>query len=95
MEQFDLTKWKDVEKLCSKVLSDGSVMSLAELKRHQKSLTGLEINECHKPTIILVRDATQYLYQLIKDKTPWYTSNSFYVALFTVITSAIVAMFFG
>ena len=72
MKTYDLTKWKDVEEYCSAILSQGGTKSFSEVKEFQRNLSNLQIHPTKRQTIAKVEQASQFVRQLIQDKTPWY-----------------------
>lgn len=72
MKTYDLTKWKDIEEYCSDILSKGGTKSFSEVKEFQRNLSELQIHPSKRRTIAKVEEASQFVRQLIQDKTPWY-----------------------
>lgn len=95
MKEFDLSKWKEIEKFCSHILNKGDTLSVKELSYYRQELAELDVSPTLKATSAKVEEASKYLHQLIKDKTPWYKSNSFFITLSGVVLAAVLAKVFN
>lgn len=89
MKTYDLTKWKDVEEYCSDILSKGGTKSFSEVKEFQKNLSELQIHPTKRRTLAKVEEASKFVNQLLKDKTPWYRKPENLLAIGTFILGCV------
>ncbi|CCU71588.1 hypothetical protein [Thalassolituus oleivorans] len=93
MKTYNLEKRDEVSAFCLNVRATGGTLTLPELKQCRDQLSKIgNINPIYKDLISEVSKTSIYLHQLIEDKTPWYNTKPFYIAISGVILTAIFSL---